>query len=176
MKFVNYIFLIFSVSALPSCGTTNKNIFFHSRNVPDHVVYAIGYLGLHEHKDREQLHNLVGVDPVQTEWCAAFLNAILENQNIAGSDSVSNNPLMARSFLSWGDTVAVPQIGDIMIFKRGNNSWQGHVAIYLDTVKKNNKTYYKILGGNQDDSVTISYYPTDLLISARRIESPLLKS
>lgn len=172
MKFYKYMCLIVVTSIASSCSTSKKDMFFYSNHVPEHVVHAISFLGLHESKDRDQLKNIVGVDPVHTEWCAAFINAVLEQQNIVGSASVSRNPLMARSFLKWGDSVVIPQIGDIVVFERGNNSWQGHVAIYLDTVERNNKTYHKILGGNQDDSVTISYYPADQLISIRRIKNP----
>lgn len=155
-----------------SRNTAVTRIFIGNSN-PAHVLYAAGYVGLQERQDREQLRSLVGVDPVRIEWCAAFINAILERQGIPGSDSVSDTPLMARSFLDWGTSVEEPQRGDIVVFKRGNSSWQGHVAIYLSTVERNGRTYYRILGGNQNDSVNVIDYPASMLIDIRRIDNPL---
>lgn len=170
MSVYKYISVLFATAFLGGC-TEITNVFIHPKS-PPHVQYAASYIGLDERNNRSQLKSLVGVDPVETEWCAAFLNAILDNQGIPGSNSVSDYPLMARSFLDWGTKVDVPEYGDIMVFKRGNHDWQGHVAIYLSTVKRNNRTYYKILGGNQNDSVNITYYPIRELIDIRRIENP----
>jgi len=169
MSIVRYIFLAFTLIALMACEKNNTLLSNPSK--PLHIIYAVNYLGLHEWKDREQLYKVIGVDPVRTEWCAAFINHVLNEADIPGSESVSNAPLMARSFLTWGKSTDNPKLGDIVIFKRGNSGWQGHVAIYLDTVKLNNKTYYKILGGNQDDSVNISYYPKELLLASRKIKN-----
>lgn len=148
---------------------------FMSANNPPHVLYAASYVGLQERYDRDQLQRLVGVDPVQTEWCAAFINAILARHGIPGSDSVSEHPLLARSFLDWGESVDEPRRGDIVIFSRGNQNWQGHVAIYLNTIERNGRTYYRILGGNQNDSVNVSEYPVNALLGIRRINNPLLQ-
>ena len=72
--------------------------------VPEPVDTAHDYIGLNEYQHRKVLKEFVGVDPVNTEWCAAFVNAILNMNNIPGSESVSDVPLMARSFLKWGGT------------------------------------------------------------------------
>ena len=146
---------------------------FTSTTNPPHVLYAARYVGLQERQNRAQLRSLVGVDPVRIEWCAAFVNAILERHGIPGSDSVSDTPLMARSFLDWGEPTDEPKRGDIVIFRRGNSSWQGHVAIYLGTVERNGRTYYRTLGGNQNDSVNVSEYPASALLGIRRISNPL---
>jgi len=161
MQFARYIFLIFTLSILASCTIKIKNTSY----MPAHIIYASQYLNFSEKTNRSQLHRLTGVDPVRTEWCAAFVNAVLEKNNIAGSNS-----LAARSFLEWGESTDQPQRGDIVVFTRGNSNWQGHVGFYLDTVEYNNKIYYMILGGNQDDKVSIMYYPKQLLIETRKIK------
>ena len=33
---------------------------------------------MHERTDRAELAAYVGVDPVRTEWCAAFVNAVMD--------------------------------------------------------------------------------------------------
>ena len=180
MKFIKFIGLALIMLLVPGCenlmsrDTAVTRIFINNSN-PSYVLYAASYVGLQERQDREQLRSLVGVDPVRIEWCAAFINAILERHSIPGSDSVSDTPLMARSFLNWGTSVEEPRRGDIVIFKRGNSSWQGHVAIYLGTVERNGRTYYRILGGNQNDSVNVIEYPVSALLGIRRIDNPLLQ-
>lgn len=138
---------------------------------PDTVETAGMLLGLHERRDRAELTSLLGVDPVRTEWCAAFVNMILDLHGISGSESVSHNPLLARSFLQWGDPVEKANIqrGDIVVFPRGNQGWQGHVGFYVETMIIDGIEYYAILGGNQDDnSVSVDLYPARRAIGIRR--------
>lgn len=138
---------------------------------PDTVETAGMMLGLHERRDRSELKAMLGVDPVRTEWCAAFINMILDLHGIDGSESVSSNPLLARSFLQWGQPVEKENIirGDIVVFPRGNQGWQGHVGFYVETMIIDGIEYYAILGGNQDDnSVSVDLYPARRAIGIRR--------
>ena len=137
----------------------------------DPVFSAMETLGMNERTHRQELKDLTGVDPVRTEWCAAFVNAILDVNGIPGSESVSKYPLTARSFLKWGVPVQSPLKGDIVIFPRGNQGWQGHVGFYIATQRLNGITYYVILGGNQNDSVSYELYRASSAISIRRHES-----
>ena len=133
------------------------------------VNTAQEYIGLSEWRDRRELKELVGVDPVRTEWCAAFVNAILNMDGIPGSESVSENPLMARSFLQWGEPVEPEDIkrGDVVIFPRGNQGWQGHVGFY---VGKTQEGYWLILGGNQSNQVRYDLYRPNRAIGIRRYQ------
>lgn len=177
MKFNKFISLTLILLLATGCDNLTSRdaaptrIFMSSSN-PPHVLYAASYVGYNERQNRREIRDLTGVDPVQTEWCAAFVNAVLLENGIPGSDSVSDYPLMARSFLDWGDPVTQPQRGDIVVFTRGSNSWQGHVAIYLGSVERNGVTYYRILGGNQNNAVNVSEYPANRLLGIRRIENP----
>ena len=136
----------------------------------DSVITAQPYVGLQERQNRTELKELVGVDPVRTEWCAAFVNAVLEIDSIPGSSSVSDNPLMARSFITWGSRVerADVQRGDVVVFPRGNVSWQGHVGFYVETQSHNGRDYWVILGGNQANQVRYDLYSPDRAIAIRR--------
>ena len=58
------------------------SLLFISSCTQDISDEARRYVGLNEYDDRREIKNLVGVDPVRTEWCAAFVNAVLEIQNI----------------------------------------------------------------------------------------------
>jgi len=145
----------------------NTNAIRIKPKAPEQVHEALKKLGLNEYQHRTVLREYIGVDPKRVQWCAAFVNAVLEESGI-----VSNNdhkyPLTARAFLDWGQEVSSPQQGDLVIFPRGNQGWQGHVGFYLDTVVMNDIVYYRILGGNQDNSVSIDLYPEDKALGIRR--------
>lgn len=150
----------------PSSGFSNVTY----KRVEQNLTHkAFRYIGISEQKDRKLLREILGVDPVTTQWCAAFVNMILLQNDLQTSESVSAYPLWARSFLEWGTEVTEPQKGDIIVFKRGS-SWQGHVAFYVSTTTdQNGKQYYNVIGGNQDNSVSIRPYAVSRAISIRRL-------
>ena len=153
--------LLISTFILLGCKTT----------IEDSVVTAQPYIGLQERQDRKEIRELVGVDPVRTEWCAAFVNAILEKDGIPNlNDQSKYPPLMARSFLYWGEHVerADIQRGDVVIFPRGREGWKGHVGFYVETRIENDKEYWVILGGNQENQVRYDLYPANRAIGIRR--------
>lgn len=129
---------------------------------------ATEYLGLHEYHHRQELQDLLQVDPVRTEWCAAFVNAILEKDNITNLYDIDHkHPLAARSFLDWGFTINQVDIqrGDVVIFPRGSVSWQGHVGFYVKTTEEGR---WLILGGNQDNTVSYAVYDPKKVLGIRR--------
>ena len=134
------------------------------------VITAQPYIGLEEKQHRKEIRELTGVDPIRTEWCAAFVNAVLEIDGIPGSDSVSNHPLTARSFLYWGERIERDDIkrGDVVVFPRGDSSWQGHVGFYVETQNHNGKDWWVILGGNQDNTVSYDLFDPRRAIGIRR--------
>ena len=154
---------------LAACGGDPSMALKRDTNTLTHKAYY--YYGLSETKDRKLIKEITGVDPVQTEWCAAFVNMVLLEQGLPTSATVSDYPLTARSFLYWGDKVKEPKQGDIVVFKRGNSGWQGHVAFYVSTTKINGETYYNVLGGNQSDSVSIEPYPVNKVLGIRRLST-----
>jgi uncharacterized protein (TIGR02594 family) len=94
-------------------------------------------------------------------WCAAFVGAMLERCGISGTGKLN-----ARSYLDWGVPVELENArpGDVVIFKRGNSTWQGHVAFYVDQ----NGSSIKVLGGNQSDAVNVKPYSKAKLLGIRR--------
>lgn len=137
---------------------------------PHYLRTADAFVGFDEKNNRDVLKELMGIDPVQYEWCAAFVNAILHVNSVPGSGAVTNNPLLARSFLHWGTKVDQPRLGDIVIFPRGKEGWQGHVGFYIRSVIIDGKQHYMILGGNQNNQVSYETYPSSNAIGIRRYE------
>lgn len=94
----------------------------------------------------------------ETAWCAAFVGSCLENAGFT-----STKALNARSYLKWGRKIDVPVKGCIVVFKRGNSAWKGHVAFFMG-IEGN---YIKVLGGNQSNMVKVSTYHKDDLLGYR---------
>jgi uncharacterized protein (TIGR02594 family) len=160
--------VILSVLFLSACEPTVIVDGNPIPNAPEHIQTALNKYGFNEYQHRTVLREYVGVDPKRTEWCAAFVNAVLNESGIPGSESVSNVPLMARSFLTWGETIQDPKAGDLVVFPRGKVGWQGHVGFYVGSIYRNNVEYYRILGGNQNNSVNIEIYPASKALGIRR--------
>lgn len=165
---MKHLYLLTVVLLSGGCVATANN---YQKTYPTHVATAYSYIWKNEQNNAKELEVLLGIDPIKTEWCAAFVNAILEDSNINGSASVSKYPLTAKSFLKWGVEVDSPQIGDIVVFPRGNLGWQGHVGFYTGTTVYDNIEYYLILGGNQDQMVSVEKYRSNKAIAIRRYDS-----
>ena len=143
---------------------------FASCNTTEHIDVAEAKLGMNEYQDRTALKQYVGVDPRYTEWCAAFVNAVLADSGMKNLQDMNHSqPLTARSFLDWGQPVEKPKPGDIVIFPRGTSDWQGHVGFYVGWEQKaDGRVFWKILGGNQNDSVSIDLYIPETALGIRR--------
>lgn len=109
------------------------------------VALAEKYEGLDENKHRNRLEKLLGVDPVATPWCAAFINVLLRRQGIHGTGQLS-----VESFRHWGVRTNDPQIGDIVIMS-------GHVTIFVGFSSDGEEVI--TIGGNQNDGVQVHAYP-----------------
>jgi uncharacterized protein (TIGR02594 family) len=106
----------------------------------------------------------------ETSWCSSFVNWTMEQAGVRGTDSAA-----ARSWLNWGQAVPIDAAsvrpGDVIVFPRGNNPAQGHVAI-VDEVLANGRV--RVVGGNQSngegqpDGVTESVRSLSSAIGVRR--------
>jgi len=74
--------------------------------------------------------------------------------------------LIARSFLLWGEPVEPVNIrrGDIVVFPRGTQGWQGHVGFFVQ--EQNGR--WIILGGNQSNQVRYDLYNPSRALGIRR--------
>ena len=101
------------------------------------------------------------LDPAVTAWCAAFVDATLQQSGGQGTGKLN-----ARSYLDWGSPVNEPQRGDVAVFSRGDpNGWQGHVGFFDGYDEAGN---VRVLGGNQGDAVSVSTYDKSKLLGFRR--------
>jgi uncharacterized protein (TIGR02594 family) len=97
----------------------------------------------------------------ETAWCSAFINYIA---HVCGVEK--SGKLNARSWLDVGEDQHKPEKGDIVVLWREKRaSWKGHVGLYVgEEVGK-----IHILGGNQNNEVNITAYPSYRLLGYKKL-------
>jgi uncharacterized protein (TIGR02594 family) len=117
---------------------------------PNHNPVIMGWakeLGISYYKDDE------------TPWCGLFTAIVIKRaERVPVKD-----PLRALSWANFGVQVKEPMLGDILTFKRNTG---GHVGFYVGE----DATAYHVLGGNQDNQVSVSRIAKSRLYQARRPE------
>lgn len=95
-------------------------------------------------------------------WCSAFACWCVEQ---AGFKS----PKSARAFdwLKWGIPLDKPQLGCIVVLKRGDRD--GHVGFY----EYETDVSIALLGGNQGDAVNVMKFSKDRIIGYRTLQEVL---
>lgn len=97
----------------------------------------------------------------ETAWCSASLNYFCKQLGYERSGRLD-----ARSWLKTGTPVAVPQLGDVVVYWRNKiDSWEGHVGLFISN--RNGLIY--TLGGNQQDMIGISPYLESRVLGYRRL-------
>jgi uncharacterized protein (TIGR02594 family) len=134
---------------------------------PKILVEAVKHIGTKEIVGKQ--HNptilswakALGLDKVYTNdeipWCGLF---VAYCAHAAGLDVVKH-PLWALNWNKYGNVAKVAMLGDVLTFTRNGG---GHVGIYVGE----DATHYHVLGGNQNNSVSVSRIAKDRLSQARR--------
>ena len=138
-----------------------------NETAPKILVQAVKQLGVKEIVGKTHNPTIMGwaeelgLSRVYTEdeipWCGLF---IAHCCHAAGLDVVER-PLWALNWAKYGNKVDEPMLGDILTFKRNGG---GHVGIYVGEDDR----YYHVLGGNQNNSVSVSRIAKSRLHQARR--------
>ncbi len=93
----------------------------------------------------------------EVAWCSSFVNWCIQQAGLQGTRSAA-----AITWKEWGQTLAPPQIGCIVVLKRydPNNPDAAHVAFFL----RQQGQLIELLGGNQGNAVkALSYSAEDVL-------------
>lgn len=96
-------------------------------------------------------HGIVRGADDDTPWCGYYMTGIMLESGLP----VPRQPGMARSWLEWGDKIATPKRGCIVVFGDIGKS-SGHVGIV--TAINKSKTHIRVLGGNQNDRVCNAWF------------------
>jgi uncharacterized protein (TIGR02594 family) len=94
----------------------------------------------------------------EVPWCSSFANWAMKQAGIKGSGEAS-----ARSWLKWGKGLDGPRRGAIAVLSRPGAPSNGHVTFYVGEEGGR----LKLLGGNQENQVKISYYDKSRLLGYR---------
>lgn len=103
------------------------------------------------------------LDDSTTSWCSVVMNWLIQSVGGKGTRSA-----LARSWLNWGKE-CYPVQGCIVILKRGDSSWQGHVAFFV----KREDDYIWCLGGNQGNDFKMSKYKASDVLGYRTSKDTL---
>ena len=89
----------------------------------------------------------------EVAWCSAFVCWVMERSGIPSTRSAA-----ARSWLKWGRPTIKREGAIAVLWRDTKTSWKGHVGFYAGECPKKRGNIL-ILGGNQDDGVSIKSYP-----------------
>lgn len=98
----------------------------------------------------------------ETPWCSSFVNWCCKQVGVQGTGLAN-----ARSWLNWGKEVKTPYLGCIVVLKRGNHAWQGHVGFYAGKERANEILVY---GGNQKNKVCYLWLKKDSVLGYRELQ------
>lgn len=97
----------------------------------------------------------------ETAWCSASLNYVCKKLGYERSGKLD-----ARSWLKMPIMILKPTLGDIVVLWRESpSSWKGHVGLFIS---QDINTVY-VLGGNQNNSISIQSYPRDRVLGYRQV-------
>jgi uncharacterized protein (TIGR02594 family) len=86
----------------------------------------------------------------EVPWCSAAACWILDKCGMEHPHSAA-----ARSHLSYGTRLSAYRKYCLVVLKRGNSTWQGHVGFATERRGR----FIQVLGGNQQDEFNYSYFP-----------------
>jgi len=102
-----------------------------------------------------------------TAWCGLWMAMVVKR---AGYTPVTD-PLWAKNWSWWGNEVRRSEaaLGDVLVFNRetivdGKRIVAGHVGVYVGETQDK----YAVLGGNQDNRVSIMLIEKRRLVAVRR--------
>ena len=112
-----------------------------------------------------KLAKLSGIKDDAVPWCAGFACAMLEKVGYRSPRSDA-----AKSFLTWGEPLAAPELGCIAVMKRPG----GYHVFFVVGIDKSGDLYG--LGGNQGDKVCVALFKSAQVLSYRKPEGTTLSA
>ena len=134
-------------------------------NAPVWLIEAFKYINLKEIKGSVHAPDILqfwkdikrgGIKDDETPWCASFVGAMLERAGIRSTRFEG-----ASSYEQWGNELLTPKYGCVVTFRRKGGSHVGFV------VGSHPDGSLQVLGGNQNDAVTIADFPRARVSSLR---------
>lgn len=89
----------------------------------------------------------------ETPWCSSFVNWCLREASVAGTNSAA-----AASWLNWGTEVGAVYGAVMVIFNKNKPADSPGTGNHVAFLVQETETHYRLLGGNQSDSVMVKDY------------------
>jgi len=97
----------------------------------------------------------IKVNDDETPWCGTFAAMVMKKAGLTLPLIAVRASQWGRAG-NWGRELLAPRPGCIMVFTRNGG---GHVGFYMGETK----THFRILGGNQSNSVSLAWIAKDRL-------------
>lgn len=131
--------------------------------IPVWIQVAKREIGVREVRGGEnpriiEYHSKTSLKATEDEvpWCSSFVNWVCWKCELERSGSAA-----ARSWLGYGKRLPGFRKYAIVVLRRGNSSWQGHVGFAMADLGNR----IQVLGGNQADKVGYANYPKSDVLS-----------
>ncbi len=92
-------------------------------------------------------------------WCGLFMAHIMGAT--LPDELLPANPLSAKAWATFGRPLNVQSLGCVLVFDRDGG---GHVGLYVGETM----TAYRVLGGNQSNSVSLTWVAKERLVAGGR--------
>lgn len=139
----------------PWLSTARGEIGVRELPGPQHEARVLEYLATC-HRDNGGNIGDWGADRDETPWCSAFVNWCMLRAGIEGTRHAA-----ARSWLHWGVGIDRPRPGCVVVLSRPGGF---HVALWEG---QPDDSRHSLLGGNQDNAVSIKVYGPGRVIGCR---------
>lgn len=97
----------------------------------------------------------IQVNDDETPWCGTFAGMVMKKAGLSMPAILVRASQWGRAG-NWGRELLAPRPGCIMVFTRNGG---GHVGFYMGETA----THFRILGGNQSNSVNLAWIAKDRL-------------
>lgn len=137
-----------------------------AERLPPWMVEAQRRMGLHERRDNRLLSAFMKFgrylgDPARLPWCGDFIETCIV-KTLPGA-VVPNNPFWAQAWKTFGIDAGRPRVGSIGVIRW--NAKSGHAGFVAGFDASRRRVL--MLGGNQSDSVNLTWFPLDRFIAFR---------
>ncbi len=157
----------------PDAGEKGKNELFLPTDFSPFpwMEFALREYGIREISARGRTVNVeaylratgLGRSADETPWCSAFVNWCMRMAGFPGTSRAD-----ARSWLGWGGvSLNFPVYGCVVVLWRGRaDSPLGHVGFFVKLLEDQ----LLLLGGNQQDAVSIRPYARERVLGMRWLQ------
>lgn len=117
------------------------------------VTAAQKYIGLQERRNRAALKRILGIDPVHTPWCGAFMGKVVRNNG----GKPPRGYLKASNWRYWAKRASGPIAGSVAVMR-------SHVLVVTHVDGR------RVCGisGNASNAVSRKCYPRNRVIAYRK--------